>query len=229
MSKQKPKSSPAIEFHSGDKVRVRHGLMDTDYPDMPLGGWAGTVVEVHGDGMYTVRWSQETLASIHPVFKKRCEKEGLVLEQYWLGADDLEDDAGGPLNIEQPTAITTKPLSPKDQEDRIRMVFGLTSNDPLPDIDDSTLEVYHQYLAKNLAFPFSAKQAVKFHAPSNVTVIGLGDPGDGLMLDETYGVLCEARRDGQLVTIPLGLLESVKDKAIRKLIDDHSYWFNNWR
>ena len=27
--------------------------MDADYPDMPLGGWAGTIAEVHGDGMYT--------------------------------------------------------------------------------------------------------------------------------------------------------------------------------
>ena len=202
--------------------------MDTDYPDMPLGGWAGTILEVHGDGMYSVRWSKETLASIHPVFNKRCEKDGLVFEQYWLGADDLEHDAGGPLDIEQPTAITTKPLSPKDQDDRIRMVFGLTSNDPLPAVDDETLKTYLQHLAKNLAFPFSAKHAIKFRAPANVTVIGLGDPGDGLMLDETYGLLCEARRDGQLVMIPLGFLESVKDKAIRKLIDDHSYWFNNW-
>ena len=228
MSKQKSKSSPAAEFQIGEKVRVRHGLMDTDYPDMPLGGWAGTILEVHGDGMYSVRWSKETLASIHPVFNKRCEKDGLVFEQYWLGADDLEHDAGGPLDIEQPTAITTKPLSPKDQDDRIRMVFGLTSNDPLPAVDDETLKTYLQHLAKNLAFPFSAKHAIKFRAPAHVTVIGLGDPGDGLMLDETYGLLCEARRDGQLVMIPLGFLESVKDKAIRKLIDDHSYWFNNW-
>ena len=127
VSKQKSNSSSAVEFQIGEKVRVRHGLMDTDYPDMPLGGWAGTIVEVRGDGMYTVRWSKETLASIHPVFKKRCEKDGLVFEQYWLGADDLEDDAGGPLDIEQPQKITTKPLSPKDQDDRIRMVFGLTS------------------------------------------------------------------------------------------------------
>jgi hypothetical protein len=178
--------------------------------------------------MYSVRWSKETLASIHPVFNKRCEKDGLVFEQYWLGADDLEHDAGGPLDIVQPTAITTKPLSPKDQDDRIRMVFGLTSNDPLPAVDDETLKTYLQHLAKNLAFPFSAKHAIKFRAPAHVKVIGLGDPEDGLMLDETYGLLCEARRDGQLVMIPLGFLESVKDKAIRKLIDDHSYWFNNW-
>lgn len=228
MSKQKNKSSPAAEFQIGEKVRVRHGIMDTDYPDMPLGGWAGMVAEIHGDGMYTVRWSTETLAAIHPVFKKRCEKDGLVLEQYFLGADDLEHDAGGPLDIEQPQKITTKPLSAKDQDDRIRIVFGLTSNDPLPAVDDETLEAYRTYLAKTLVFPVSAEHVVKYGAPQQVTVIGLGDSDKDPMFDEMYGVFCEARREGQLVTIPLGLLKSVKDKTSRRLIDDHCYWFNNW-
>lgn len=131
MPKQKRKV-PAASFKVGDKVRVRHGVMDSDYPDMPLGGWAGTIAEIHDDGMFTVRWSEETLASIHPIFQKRCEKDGLEFEVYWLGADDLEPDAGGPLEIEEPKEITTKPLSPEDQDDRIRMIFGLTSNDPLP-------------------------------------------------------------------------------------------------
>lgn len=150
-----------------------------------------------------------------------------MLEKYFLGADDLEHVAGGPLSIEQPQKIITKPLSEKDQDDGIRMVFGLTSNDPLPQVDDSTFGVYHRYLARNLAFPFSATQAIKFRASMPVTVIGLGDSDDGLMLDETYGVLCEARREGQFVVNPLGLLESVKDKSNRKLIDDHTYWFHN--
>lgn len=215
-------------FQSGDKVRVRHGVMDTDYPDMPLGGWTGIIAEIHADGMYTVRWSRETLESIHPVFKKRCEKDGLVLDQYILGADDLEQVAGGMLNIEQPKAIITKPLSLKDQDDRIRMVFGLTSNDPLPVVDKDMLEGYHQYMAKNLVFPFSAEHAVKFGDPQRVTVIGLGDSSEEPMFDEMYGVFCEARRNGQVVTIPLGLLKNVKDKSNRKLINDHSYWFNNW-
>ena len=74
--------------------------MDTDYPDMPLGGWAGTIAEAHDDGKYTVRWSKETLASIHPVFEKRCEKDGFGFDQYWLGADDLGPDTGAPLEIE---------------------------------------------------------------------------------------------------------------------------------
>ena len=229
VSKQKITLSPVVMFQSGDKVRVKHGIMDTDYPDMPLGGWAGTIAKIHDNGMYTVRWSRETLAAIHPVFKKRCEKDGLVLEQYFLSADDLEHDAGGPLNIEQPTAIITKPLSPKDQDDRIRMVFELTSNDPLPVVDKATLEVYHQYLAKNLVLPFSVEHAVKYGNQERVTVIGLGDSCVEPMFDEMYGVFCEARRNGQVVPIPLGLLKNVKDKSNRKLINDLSYWFNNGR
>jgi hypothetical protein len=33
-------------FTVGDKVRVRSGVSDPDFPDMPLGGWTGTVTEI---------------------------------------------------------------------------------------------------------------------------------------------------------------------------------------
>ena len=228
VSKQKSKTPPVDEFQIGDKVRVRHGVMDTDYPDMPLGGWVGTITEVHDDGMYTIRWSEETLVSIHPVFKKRCEKDGLEFDQYRLGADDLEPDTGAALEIEQPKKITTKPLSPKDQDDRIRMVFELTSNDPLPEVDDETLAAYHQYLSKNLVFPFAAEHGVEYGHPERVKVIGLGDPDDEPMIDEMYGILCEARMEGQIVTLPLGELEDAMSKPNRQLIGDYCYWFHNW-
>ena len=221
MSKRKSTPPPSAKFQPGEKVRVRQGVKDNDYPDMPLGGWAGTIAEVNDDGIYTVRWSKETMASIHPVFKKRCEKDGLEFDQYWLGADDLEPDAGGQLEIEQPKKITAEPLSSKDQDDRIRMVFGLTSNDPLPDVDDETLETYHEHLSKNLVFPFTAH-------PERVKVIGLGDPDDEPMIDETYGILCQARLEGQIVTVPFGELEDAKGKPNRQLIEDYCYWFHNW-
>ena len=47
MSK-KLQSEFAPKFKIGDKVRVKHGFMDVDYPDMPMGGWAGTVKDVQG-------------------------------------------------------------------------------------------------------------------------------------------------------------------------------------
>lgn len=37
MPKKKHVPSPAAKFKNGDKVRVKHGVRDTDYPDIPLG------------------------------------------------------------------------------------------------------------------------------------------------------------------------------------------------
>lgn len=203
MAKKRKPPAPA-KFKVGDRVRVKQGIRDTDYPDMPLSGWAGTISEVHKDGMITIRWTRETLAAIHPVFKKRCERDGMELNEYWLGEDDMEPDEGGPLDIEQPTEITTEPLSKKDQDDRVRMVFDLTSNDPLPDVDDETLEVYHEHLSKSLVFPFEAEHTSEtgpFSARTiQVKVIGLGDPDDEPMIDDMYGILCEARHDRRAVT-----------------------------
>jgi hypothetical protein len=202
--------------------------MDVDYPDMPMGGWAGTVTDIDGTDTFTVRWSKKTMEAIHPVFRKRCEIDGLDPEEYVLTGDDLEPETGGPLNIDQPAKISTRPLSPKDQDDRIRMIFELTSNDPLPAVDDDTLETYHRYLAKHLVFPFQADSRAEYGHPQRVKVIGLGDPDDEPMIDEEYGVLCEARHEGQVVTVPLSELDHVKGKTNRQLVEDYCYWFHNW-
>ena len=225
MPKKRRKLHTHAIFKVGDKVRVKHGAEDVDYPDMPLGGWAGTVTEVQGADTFTVRWTKETMEAIHPVFKQRCEIDGLDPEEYVLTGDDLEPDTGGPLEIEQPTKITTKPLSPKDQDDRIRMVFDLTSNDPLPDVNDETLETYHKYLLKNLLLPFRAEHGAEYGHPEPVKVIGLGDLNEEPMIDETYGILCEARMEGQVVTLPLGELEDPNRN--RQLLRDYCYWFHN--
>jgi hypothetical protein len=105
MAKKRRPAIP-VTFKIGDKVRVEHGFMDVDYPDMPLGGWAGTVTEVQGTDTFTVRWSKATMEAIHPVFKNRCEIDGLDAEEYVLTGDDLEPDTGGPLGIKQPAKIT---------------------------------------------------------------------------------------------------------------------------
>ena len=79
-----------IDVQSASKASV----MDVDYPDMPLGGWAGTVTEVQGNDTFTVRWSKQTMGSIHPVFLQRCEIDGLDAEVYVLTGDDLESVSG---------------------------------------------------------------------------------------------------------------------------------------
>jgi hypothetical protein len=123
-------------------VRVKHGVRDPGFPDTPLGGWAGTIKEVgqsKGEVTYPIAWDQATLRGMHPVYTKRCERDGLELESMWLGDGDLEPDDGTRVPIEQPTQIVTKPLSEKDQDDRVRMALGLTHDDPLPEVRRKTL------------------------------------------------------------------------------------------
>ena len=50
MSRNKEKSKESSDgvkqpFAVGSRVRVRRGTIDPDYPDIPLGGWTGTVLE----------------------------------------------------------------------------------------------------------------------------------------------------------------------------------------
>ena len=63
------------------------------------------------------------------------------------------------------------------------MIFGLSSNDALPDVDGETLEAYNGYLSTQLAFPFTAEHGEEYGHPERVKVIGLGDP-DEPMIDE---------------------------------------------
>ena len=228
---KKRKPSASAKFSVGDRVRVKHGVTDVDYPDMPLGGWAGTITEVAGSDTFTIQWDKETLDTIHPVFKQRCEIDGLDPEEYVLTGDDLEPDTGGPLEIEQPTKITTKPLSPKDQDDRIRMVLGLTSNDPLPDVDSKTLERYYRHLLEHISFPFDAEYTSETGPFSSrtiqVKVTGLGD-SDEPMIDDMYGIICRAKHERRSIDLPLDELEVKRNKPNRQLVEDYSYWLHNW-
>ena len=218
------------KFTVGDRVRVKRGVMDLGYSDMPLGGWAGTVIEVRDEGeTCVVRWSRETLSAIHPVFKSRCEIDGCDYEEYTFDEDDLEPDPGGPLDIVHPTEITTEPLSPRDENDRVRMVFGLTSNDPLPGVEMKTLEVYREYLVERLGFPFRAEAEIKCRElqGKRIDILGFTDPAKDLSIDENYGILCDASFKGEPYVVPLSTLD--RPAKNRRLIDDYRYWFWNWR
>lgn len=122
-------------------------------------------------------------------------------------------DVGGPSDIEQPKQITCLPLSRKDQNDRIRKVYGLTSNDTVPDVGSATLATYYGYLSTHLTFPFAARYADEYECPEQVNVIGLREPDD-TMTDNMYGILCEVRTGLGVESVPMGELDQVKHGRI---------------
>jgi hypothetical protein len=159
---------------------------------------------------------------------KRCERDGLELERMWLGEDDIEPNTGEPAVIEQPTSLVTRPLNPKDEDDRVRIALGLTGDDPLPGVDDDTLRTYHRYLAAHLAFPFEARWEPEYGPRPIIKITGLGDADDACA-DEMYGLLCEARVEGRLTEVPLAECEAKKSGPNRQLLKDYAYWFWNNR
>jgi hypothetical protein len=146
-------------FSIGDSVRVKAGVADPDYPDIPIGGWSGQITEIQAGDPPTclVRWSQQTLENMHPVYRNRCERDGLDIKNMWLALSEIEPNADQRAEMEQPTAIQTKPLNMKDEDDRIRAVFGFTHDGLIPDVSEDTLRIYRDYLAEKLSFPFEAE------------------------------------------------------------------------
>jgi hypothetical protein len=231
MSQSKEAPTPA-KFGPGDAVRVRSGTMDPQFPDIPIGGWAGKVTEVEQGNppLYFLRWSRETLKNIHPIYKNRCERDGLDFESMWLGEDELEADSGGPVILDQPTSIVTPPLSMNDQDDRIRAVFGLTRDDLLPDVEEDSLREYYRHLAAKLKFPFAAtwvREAGMRDVKEQVTVLGLANFAEGAWMDETYGIMCKAKMTNGQGDLPLAEMEKVKGKPNKQLLEDYSYWLTN--
>ncbi len=227
-TKNKP-GSP--RFSIGDKVRVKHGVIDPDFPDIPLGGWSGTVKAVE-QADCEIKWDKRTLRGIHPVYRKRCERDDFDPGTMWLGVEDLDPDDGAIVPMEQPTALKTPPLSEKNRDDRIRKALGLTHDDPLPDVSFETLLTYYRYLAANLKFPIltsSWAQSGPFSRKKVFVPITRLEPPVPEEFDEEcplYGIGIDQDEE---IEIPLDVIELKKKDPNYRLISDYIYWSNNWR
>jgi hypothetical protein len=230
------KSPP--KFAVGDRVRVRYGVRDPDYADLPLGGWAGAVKEIIEDDSSThlclIELGEATLEQVHPVYFSRCERDGLNHTEIVVGQDDLDADQGDALPIEQPTNIVPAPLDMSDRDDRIRHALGLTSDDLLPEVDDEKLAVYYRYLSAQLSFPLetafwvdTGRMSRKRHQFQGLRLINPREE-----LDENGGLLCEgqARSAGNVssMRLPLSELENIENRKNRRFISDYLTWFSGW-
>jgi len=214
-------------FIEGDLVQVKPGIVHDQYPDIPLGGWVGNVTRVIWltPISYEIDWTESTLQQAHPVYQKRCQRDGIAPETYWLEADQLnEASLESPVEMEQPTNIITRPLSMDEDHDRVRVVFGLTSDDALPKADEQTQQQFFDYLKAHLSFPFKAEymptSAIGPDKAGKVTVLGFSNPP----LDREAGIVCQARKGKQEVQVPLLGLQVSEDDPNAQYVEDYTYW-----
>lgn len=126
-------SDPKPLYTIGATVRVKFGT-PSEYPDIPMGGWVGTVREVNQESAppeYVVELSRSTLDQIHPVYRKRCDRDGFWKDRIWIKEDRIELDTGEPSVIEQPMRIESRPWDDDSVDDWIRGYLGLTTDDPI--------------------------------------------------------------------------------------------------
>ena len=208
-------------------MRVKAGVVHDEYPDIPLGGWVGKVKRIAWltPIAYGIRWTKPTLDQAHPVFFKRCQRDEMKPYKYWADENQLElASVETPVAMKQPTNIVTRPLSADEPDDRIRMVFGLTTDDPLPKDDEQTQRQFLDYLTTHLSFPFKADYwPTSDSDPSQsgkVTVLGFADPP----LDRKGGIVCEARQGKKVLHVPLAGLQVGEDDPNVQHVEDYIYW-----
>jgi hypothetical protein len=252
---QAPAATPALRFNRGDAVTVKKGIVDPDFPDIPLGGWTGKVIDIDRESnppLVLVEWIEDTIRQIHPAFRDQCEDEGLEIETMWLDPGDLEPAGHGPVLIDQPIlperdagesdddeadddeADDEVPID-QDQARRILTALGHAGDPgPLPPVNEENLRQYHRYLSGKLTFPAKGKY---YDDPLDPSERGLPVTLNGLGTEEQnvgeFGLLVETGVQGEpgegKLMLPLSKIEILGDEAPRRLVMDYTWWFSMGR
>lgn len=131
-------------------------------------------------------------------------------------------------------ALTIAPRRPPpavSQDARVRRVFCLAGNSPLPRVDEQSTLRYREHLAANLAFPFVSQFYDVFEGAicddlvTATRLLGLvrATPSASCSLE------CEILVLGGPVVVELTALRPSPRTANRELIDDYHYWLRSRR
>jgi hypothetical protein len=213
-------------FAIGDVVQVKPGKADPQFPDILMGGWVGTILDVEPDArprVYHIEWNQKTLDAMPAIHRQRCSRENLAIDTIWLDEKDLAPFGEETAVIEQSEESVVRPLSVSKQDDRIRKIFGLTAEDALPKVHLQHLLRYRDYIREKISLPMQAfnlqiGQDEAVYSAQTVTIIAFDEKPT-----IQSGILCTVIADGQVRIAPL--LELVLAKRLsNQFVDDYRYW-----
>ena len=117
-------------------------------------------------------------------------------------------------------------------EKRVVRILGLRDDKRLPKVSDETLGVYHNYLSKNLTFPFEGEYSCETgpleNARYDINVIGILDINECSDLT-FYGLFCRGKQGRRKIVVPLAEVEVKQEGRNKQLIKDYRSWFWNYR
>jgi len=237
---------PKPAYAVGSLVQVNDGVMDYNWNDLPLGGWVGEVTKIQREESgpkHDVRWTSETLAKCHSIYKALTDLEGLGIDEYeGLAEKELHAFTGGEVTLVDPVDVsqyTDRPLDPEDSADRLRMIFGTPPLEWFPMLgdgegeDDRLLKRYYDYLLEHLTFPFEAVRGERINqrlVKYPFTVEKLIDPGDvkAAGWDDSEGLYCSGvDSDGNVIETPLRKVGS-ETLSHKQLLRDYRSWVGDY-
>jgi hypothetical protein len=222
-----------LDFDSGDTVVVKAGVQDPDMGN-DLSGWQGRVLDIIEEGeedpLVTIEWDSQTLNHMPASVLEHCTREKLNWAIINLSATDVEraELRDTPDDVVQARIRLIRqygdPFVEQDEQDlRIAAVLAdVNENDVM-----AALDVWEDYLAQHLTFPFEAEvsefqERGPLQTGEVVSVIGLAET------DDLYGVLVNVNVKRKEYIFPLCDLE-VRDKRLPlyQIVKDYVVWYAN--
>ncbi len=87
------KKKAVAGYETGTRVRVRDGVVSPEFPEIPIGGWTGAVMEATGKPplvYYIIEWDQATLDAMPAEYVQKCEAQMLYHRMANLPETDVE-------------------------------------------------------------------------------------------------------------------------------------------
>jgi hypothetical protein len=87
------KKKAAGGWEEGTRIRVKAGVASSEFPDVSIAGWSGSVVETSGKPpalKLIVEWDDVTLNAMPADYVSRCEAQQLFYRMAYLDAADVE-------------------------------------------------------------------------------------------------------------------------------------------
>lgn len=74
-------------------MRAKPGVNAPEFPDVCIGGWTGTIIELTGKKAQlncVVEWDEQTVERMPAAFLQGCEAKGMYHKMAFLSGTDIE-------------------------------------------------------------------------------------------------------------------------------------------
>jgi hypothetical protein len=242
-----------IEIKTGDSVRVKPGVKDSDY-EYDISGWQGRVTHIDIDeGKFIeIAWDSVTLDKMPAGLNETSMEEGFDYYLMWLNENEV--DRTEPRDQQQVVDEKINALNKRfgyiSSEEQHQHIVQILDSEDLS-VSKENLDRFYDYLSEHIKYPcvLTGMEDFSWEEPyllgvfdqeeyerlkkkrasytDQFTLLKLED-----RIDDLRGILVKVKRisDKKVFVLPLWDLKTVDRKdQNHQIIDNYSFWMTNYR